>query len=78
MAVNKKVEIIEHISDLNTNDKGWIKELNKVSWNGNDPKYDIREWSPDHERMGRGNTFTHEEMIALKAALNQTDLSEEE
>lgn len=45
--------------------KGWNKELNYVSWNGRDPKYDIREWDPDHETMGKGVTFTQEELSNL-------------
>ena len=49
-----KYEITEEIGVLSENAKGWKKELNMVSWNEHDPKYDIREWAPDHERMGKG------------------------
>jgi len=45
--------------------KGWKKELNLVSWNGRDPKYDVREWNPGHEKMGKGLTFTEEELKVL-------------
>ena len=49
--------------------KGWNKELNLISWNGRDPKYDIRDWAPDHEKMGKGVTLSAEEFEALKALL---------
>ena len=64
-------EIIEEIGVLSTSAKGWNKEFNKVSWNGGAPKYDIRDWAPDHEKMGKGVTLTDEEVAALKALLNK-------
>ena len=48
----------------------WDLELNEVSWNGASPKYDIRAWSPDHERCGKGLTFTEEQMQKLKELLS--------
>ena len=62
-------EIVEHIGVLSDNAKGWTKELNKVSWNGAAPKYDIREWAPEHEKMGKGVTLTEEEAKKLKELL---------
>ncbi len=62
-------EIVEEIGVLSENAKGWRKELNKISWNGAAPKYDIRDWAPDHEKMGKGITFTEEEMAELKKLL---------
>lgn len=59
-------EIIEEIGVLSENAKGWRKELNKISWNGAAPKYDIRDWAPGHEKMGKGITLTEEELKALK------------
>lgn len=78
MAVNKKVEVLKHLSDLGTNKNGWTKEVNVVSWGGNEPKYDIREWDPNHERMGKGATFTQEQFVALKDYLksDNTDLKD--
>ena len=58
-------EIVEHIGVLSEGSKGWQKELNKVSWNGAAPKYDIRDWAPDHEKMGKGVTLTEEEAREL-------------
>jgi hypothetical protein len=63
-------EITQHIGILSTSAKGWTKELNLVSWNGRDPKYDIREWAPDHQSMGKGITLNLAEFDALKALLN--------
>lgn len=64
-----KYEIVEEIGVLSENAKGWRKELNKISWNGADPKYDIRDWAPDHEKMGKGVTLTEEEAEKLKTLL---------
>ena len=64
-----KFEITKHIGVLAEGSKGWVKELNLVSWNDRDAKYDIREWSPDHEKMGKGVTMTLDEIIKLKELL---------
>lgn len=64
-----KYDIIDEIGVLSENSKGWRKELNKISWNGATPKYDIRDWSPDHEKMGKGVTLTEEEAAKLKELL---------
>lgn len=63
-----KFEIVEKLLVLSTNDKGWTKELNRVSFNGAEAKYDIRSWSPDHTKMGKGITLTNEEFNALLEA----------
>ena len=62
-------EIVEHIGVLSEGSKGWQKELNRVSWNSAAPKYDIRDWSPEHEKMGKGVTLTEEEIQRLKELL---------
>ncbi|SES66985.1 hypothetical protein SAMN05216389_101335 [Oceanobacillus limi] len=64
-----KYEIIETIAVLSESPKGWTKELNLVSWNGREPKYDLRDWAPDHEKMGKGITLSQEDVKNLKAAL---------
>ncbi|NLP48479.1 MAG: hypothetical protein GX345_05985 [Clostridiales bacterium] len=69
-----KWEIVESIGVISENPKGWTKEFNMVSWNGRDAKYDIREWSPDHETMSKGLTFTKDEILALKDLLNNLDI----
>lgn len=63
MAYNEVTfEITKHIGIIAKHCTGWTKELNLVSWNGNHPKYDIRDWSPNHEQMSRGITLTETEM----------------
>ena len=64
-----KYEIIKTIGVLSENNKGWKKELNLVSWNDREPKYDIRDWSPEHEKMGKGVTLSKVEVEALKRLL---------
>lgn len=64
-------EIVEHIGVLSTGSKGWNKELNLVSWNGREPKYDLREWSPEHDKMGKGVTLSKDELDALKGILEK-------
>ncbi|HET6871991.1 MAG TPA: YdbC family protein [Sporolactobacillaceae bacterium] len=68
-----KYEIVETIGVLSESAKGWTKELNLVSWNGRDPKYDLREWAPDHEKMGKGVTLSKEEVMALKRILKEME-----
>ncbi|QHQ63335.1 hypothetical protein Ana3638_23275 [Anaerocolumna sedimenticola] len=65
-----KYDIIKEIGVLSENSKGWRKELNLISWNGGEPKYDLRDWAPGHEKMGKGTTMTQDEMIKLKEILN--------
>ncbi|ASZ08523.1 MULTISPECIES: YdbC family protein [Enterococcus] len=69
MAQEFSYEIIEEIAILSENAKGWRKELNLVSWNGRPPKFDLRDWSPEHEKMGKGLTLTNEEFEALQKAI---------
>lgn len=69
-------EIEKHIATLGTNAKGWSKELNLVSWNGRDAKYDIREWDEDHENMGKGVTLSKDEYDKLVKALSSTPVSD--
>ena len=52
-------------------------EVNKVSWNEREPKYDLREWNPDHSRMGKGITLTDEEVETLKAILNGEEIEDD-
>lgn len=62
-------EVREHIAVLSTNQNGWSKEVNMVAWNGGAPKVDIREWSPDHDRMSRGITLTKAEAEKFAVAI---------
>ena len=69
-----KFEIVKKIGVLSKTDKGWTKELNLIAWNDREPKYDIREWSPDGQTMGKGVTLSKEELAALKALLDKMEL----
>ena len=69
-----KYEIIKHIAVLAEGSKGWKKELNLISWNDKEPKYDIREWAPEHVKMGKGVTLSKDELVKLKDVLNGIDI----
>jgi hypothetical protein len=66
-----KFEIIQNLGILSTSPKGWRKEINLISWDGREPKYDIRDWDPEHKRMSKGITLTTEELKKLKEALDK-------
>ena len=67
-------EIIKHLGIIDSYPSGWTKEINLVSWNGNDAKYDIREWSPEHDKMSRGLTLTKEEVVKLMDILSNMEV----
>jgi hypothetical protein len=69
-----KFEIMEHIGTIAETARGWTKELNLVSWNGAAPKFDLRDWAPDHSKMGKGITLTSEELKGLKNMLSGMEL----
>ncbi|MGD9569087.1 MAG: YdbC family protein [Sedimentibacter sp.] len=69
-----KYEITEELAVLSESARGWTKEINMVSWNDREPKIDIREWSPEHERMGKGVTLSKEEAKILRDVLNKMNL----
>lgn len=58
-------EIIKEIAVLSKNDSGYTKEVNLISWNGKEPKYDIRSFSSNREKCGKGVTLNAEEAAAL-------------
>ena len=65
-----KYDIVEELGVLSESAKGWTKELNLISWNGGTPKYDIRDWAPEHEKMGKGVTLSEEEAKQLRELLS--------
>lgn len=69
-----KFEIKETVGVIAESAKGWKKELNLISWNGKEAKYDLREWSSDHEKMGKGVTLSNDEVKALKELLNSIEI----
>ncbi len=66
--------IEEELGDLSVASNGWKKQLTYTSWNGRNPKFDLRSWSDDHNAMTKGLTLTKEEIIKLKEILNEIDL----
>ena len=64
-------EIVSNFGVIATNASGWKKELNLVSWNGAEPKIDIRDWSPEHDKMGKGITLTSVEAEELYGLLTE-------
>lgn len=69
-----KFEIEKELGSISESSKGWTKELNLISWNGKDSKYDLRDWSHEHEKMGKGVTLSLEELKKLRDLLNGIDL----
>lgn len=74
MADDFSFEITKSLGEIAQSKGGWAMELNMVSWGGRDPKYDIRSWSPDHQKMGKGITMTHDEIISLQKLLAKIEL----
>ena len=70
-------EIVKEIAVLSTGDSGYTKEINLISWNGKEPKYDIRSFSPNREKCGKGITLNADEAAALLKAL-QNELNSED
>ncbi|SNG53888.1 seryl-tRNA synthetase family protein [Streptococcus pneumoniae] len=68
-------EIEEHLLTLSENEKGWTKEINRVSFNGAPAKFDIRAWSPDHTKMGKGITLSNEEFQTMVDAFKGNSYS---
>jgi len=69
-----KFEVTRTLGVLSEGSKGWQKEINLVSWNDRKPKVDIRDWAPEHEKMGKGITLNKKELQQLKELLNGIDL----
>lgn len=69
-----KFEITRTLGVLSEGSKGWQKEINLVSWNERKPKIDIRDWAPEHEKMGKGVTLNYKELKKLKELLDDIDL----
>ena len=69
-----KYEIEEELGVVSESSKGWTKELNIISWNGRQAKYDLRDWAPEHEKMGKGITLDKNELRKLRDILNEMNL----
>ena len=73
-----KYEIVQEICVLSESARGWTKKLNLVSWNDREPKFDIREWAPEHSRMGKGVTLSKEEMQMILDTMANFDENADE
>ncbi|MGT2666530.1 YdbC family protein [Streptococcus rifensis] len=71
-----RFKLVKHIATLSTAKTGWKKELNVISWNDAEPKYDIRSWKDDRSRVGKGVTLFEDEMKVLKEAVSGLKLDE--
>ena len=69
-----KYEITEKVGVLSQSPTGWSRQVNMVSWNDRAPKFDIRDWSPDESKMGKGISLTLEEVKILKDLLDSMDI----
>jgi hypothetical protein len=64
-------EIVKEIAVLSASESGYTKEINLISWNGKEPKYDIRSFSQNREKCRKGITLTADEAAALLKALQE-------
>ena len=64
-------DILKNYGVLSEEKNGWRKELSLVSWTGRNPKLDLRDWAPDHQKMGKGITLTRDEALKLRELLEE-------
>ena len=69
-----KYEITEHLGVISETARGWTREVNMISWNGREPKIDVRDWSPDHSKMSKGLTLL---LMKLKSLLSSLKISKD-
>ena len=69
-----KYDIVKEVGVVSESSTGWTKELNLISWNNREAKYDLRDWAPEHAKMGKGITLSLEELKELKNILNSMDI----
>ncbi len=74
MIAEIKYEIVKELGIISEKSGGWTKQLNLISWNGEPPKYDIRDWGPNRQRMGKGVTLTAAELQTLTELLDEIEL----
>lgn len=74
MAMDIKYNVVKEIAILSEKSNGWTKQLNLISWNDGEPKYDIRDWAPERKKMGKGVTLTAAELQCLSDALQELEL----
>jgi Uncharacterized protein conserved in bacteria len=66
-------DIVKKVGTVSQSSRGWEKQLNIISWNGRAPKFDLRDWSPDGKKMGKGITLSREELQSLRRLLEHME-----
>ncbi len=74
MPAELNYKIVENLGVISEEGSAWKKELNLISWNDYEPKYDLRVWNDEHSKMGKGITLTKEELVNLRELLNKIEL----
>lgn len=70
-------DLKEHLGVIFTTGNDWTRELNVIWWSDKEETfYDLRDWSPDHERMTRGVRLSKEGIEALVEAYEEEFLEE--
>lgn len=72
------VQVLQHLGVLGYGTKGWSKQVNIVSWNGEQATLDIRSWSYDQTHQGKGISLKRDEAIRLRDTLNAMNLGDVE
>lgn len=70
MAADITFDIVKHVGVVSEGSRGWVRELNIVSWNSAAPKYDLRDWDSEHQKMRKGITLTEKELRRLKEVID--------
>ncbi len=68
-----KFEILKTFGEIPGNRK-WKVRLNLISWNGGEPKYDIRTWSEDGQSMGKGISLSRDELLELRKIIDSSGI----
>ena len=69
-------DVVKSIGIIAQNKSGWQREVNIIKWNEGKAKLDIRDWGPDHSKVGKGISLTKEEVAILKSLLEDIDLDD--
>lgn len=67
-------KITEHIATLSESNRGTALELNRISYGGQPPKWDLRRWEKTDHRMLKGITLNDDEMKTLVDVLKEVQL----
>ena len=71
MTASTTFKIEEQIAILRVADTGWTRELGKVVWYNKPMTIDVRWWSPDKKKAGKGISLTEDEAKQLLNGLKE-------